>query len=490
LFTFGAGIITLLQSSCSKTTVQSLHILTILPIRSEINPWSVKYAADYLVSASISTPFVELDENEKWSFPFCSSWKRLNGSGKITCELLENLRWSDGSPMEPQEIVDSLQESVRTFHLSGIAELVQKITLEPPRQVTLEFRQNGLSSLWAFTGLDQAILAPDLRAEIRTQGFLHLDQGLRRGSGRFRLIAITPGHIKLEPNPYFPGTSSRAKLPVEIVGNLSVEQIKDRIIQRSSGDVAVIWKGSLSDPDLLRLKDAGLQEFNQPVPNAIATFYFGNHARNSMTKEQRRYLFSSIASKMLDARGMVGIPAIGFAPPSMFGALNKDSWKTILGQMPSRPKKPLKVDVFVMKALHDTTLYMSTKAVLAELPIQVNEVVYDPSEPNSLEWKRRSSNDYDLLFAYDESFSPDPDPFWRDIAGDITALSMARKAFFSDAELNAALLEPDLNKRAEDPFIIPLRRFGNELLVTPGIEVAPQEAFGVMLNLWAFKTSL
>jgi hypothetical protein len=97
---------------------------------------------------------------------------------------------------------------------------------------------------------------------------------------------------------------------------------------------------------------------------------------------------------------------------------------------------------------------------------------------------------------YDESYSSDPDPFWRDLS----AFSASPKPSISNADLNGALLETDLRKRvllyqsfehrcAEDPFIIPLRRFGSELFVSPEVEVAPQEAFGMMINLWAFKPS-
>jgi MarR-like DNA-binding transcriptional regulator SgrR of sgrS sRNA len=472
-----------------------------VPIRHEFNPWSVDYAADFLISSSVSTSFVELDQNEKWSFPFCSSWKRLSEGDKITCELFEDLRWSDGSPMKPDEIIDSLRESMRTTRTSGIAQLVKKIALEPPRQVTIEFEHNSAMPLWAFTGLDQAILDPEARAQIRTIGFLNSGHGLKRGSGRFRLNAVNSGHVNLEPNPYFPTASSRATLPVEIIGNLSMAEIKDRIIQKLPGDLAQFPGGSLTSAEIRRLQDAGLQKFNQPVPNAIAVFFFGKHARNSMTKSERQYLFSTLTSEMLATQDGVGVPAIGFAPPSMFGALDKDKWKNLLKSAPPKPKRPFNVDVFVMKAFQVTPLYKSVKSILERLPIHVNEVVYDPNEPNSPQWKRRSNNDYDLLFAYDESYSPDPDSFWRDIVRDVAVFSAPPRAFVSEAELNAALLESDLGKKmalyqgfekkcAEDPYLIPLKRFGNELFIAPGVEVAPQEAFGMMVNLWAFKTSL
>jgi hypothetical protein len=245
------------------------------------------------------------------------------------------------------------------------------------------------------------------------------------------------------------------------------------------------------------LRDGSLQVFNQPVRNALSIFIFGKHAMNSMSVKDRRYLFSEVAGKMLAARDTPGAPAIGFAPPSMLGALPQDRWKAMLTHAPLSSKKPMKIDLFVMKALKSSALYAAAKSALDGLPIQINEVVYDPSQPDSPEWKRRSSGDYDLLFGYEESYSAEPDPFWRDMR----SLSASPKSFFSDAKLDEALLEPDLRKRsllyqnfeqqcAEDPFVIPLQRFGNELFVTPGIEVAPQEAFGMMINLWAFKTAM
>jgi ABC-type transport system substrate-binding protein len=178
----------------------------------------------------------------------------------------------------------------------------------------------------------------------------------------------------------------------------------------------------------------------------------------------------------------------------MLGALEQDHWKAMLTQTILPSKKPLNIDLFVMKALKPSALYIAAKSALDALPVRVNEVVYDPNQPSSPEWKRRSNGDYDLLFGYEESYSTDPDPFWRDMRN----LSASPKSFFSNADLDEALMEPDVRKRAllyqkferlsaEDPFVIPLQRFGNELFVTPNVEVAPQEAFGMMINLWAFK---
>jgi hypothetical protein len=481
---------------CSKAPPRSLHVLTVDPVRSSFNPWIVQYAADFLVTSSVSSPFIEVNQNERWSLPFCASWKRLDNGKRLTCELAENLRWSDGSSMKATEILDSLKESVQTSRASGIAKLVEQITLEAPNRLTIELNQTGSDALWAFTGLDQVILDPDSREQIRKFGSLQLEKGLKRSSGRFRLNAISSGIVQLEPNPYFPVASSRATYPVEIVGNLSIQEIENRLTKKSPNELAQILEGSVSLADLKLLRKNGLQVFNQLVPNALSAFILGKHALSSMSKSDRRYLYSAIAGKMLETREGLGVPAIGFTPPAMLGALNLDSWRAILKNAPTAPKKPLKIDLFVMKALKSSELYITAKSALVGLPILVNEVIYDPNEPNSPEWKRRTRNDYDLLFGYDESYSSDPDPFWRDML----ALSASPRPFFSEADLNGAMLEPDLKKRvllyqnfehrcAEDPFIIPLRRFGNELFVAPGVEVAHQEAFGMMINLWAFRPS-
>jgi hypothetical protein len=362
--------------------------LTVDPLRSSFNPWIARYAADFLVTSSISSPFIEVNQNEKWSFPFCASWKRLDNGKRLTCELAENLRWSDASPMKATEILDSLKESVRTSRASGIAKLVKQITLEAPNRLTIELNQTGSDALWAFTGADQVILDPDSREQIRKFGSLQLGNGLKRSSGRFRLKAISSGVVRLEPNSYFPVASSRATYPVEIIGNLSTQEIENRLTNKSPNELAQILEGSVSQPNLKLLRNNGLQVFNQPVQNAFSVFVLGKHALSSMSKSDRRYLFSAIAGKMLETRDALAAPAIGFTPPAMLGALNLDSWRAILKDAPTAPKTPLKIDLFVMKALQSSELYIHAKSALAGLPIQVNEVVYDPNEPNSPEWKR------------------------------------------------------------------------------------------------------
>jgi hypothetical protein len=396
--------------------------------------------------------------------------------------------------MTATEIIDSLKESAHSSNTSGICKLVKQITLESPNRLTIQFNRSGSNSLWVFTGLDQVILDPFSREQLRKNGSLQLENGLQRSSGRFRLKSIAGGRVFMEPNPYFPGDSTRAVHPVEIIGNLSIQEIETRFTKKSPGALAQILAGTISPADIKSLREAGLQMFNQPVRNALSAFIFGKHAMTSMNVNDRRYLFSQIAQKMLTLQGSTGTPAIGFTPPSMLGALEQDHWKAMLTQTILPSKKPLNIDLFVMKALKPSALYIAAKSALDALPVRVNEVVYDPNQPSSPEWKRRSNGDYDLLFGYEESYSTDPDPFWRDMRN----LSASPKSFFSNADLDEALMEPDVRKRAllyqkferlsaEDPFVIPLQRFGNELFVTPNVEVAPQEAFGMMINLWAFK---
>jgi hypothetical protein len=207
----GAGLISPLPG-CSKSPPLSLSVLTIDPLRSSINPRVIQYAGDFLIISSISSPFIELSPNEGWSFPFCASWQRLDDGKSVTCELMENLQWSDGSPMTAAEIVESLKESTHSSKISGVGKLVQQITLESPHRLKIEFSLGGPNALWALTGLDQVILDPLSREQIRKNGTLQLENGLQRSSGRFRLKSIGAGMAKLEPNPYFPIATSQSIL--------------------------------------------------------------------------------------------------------------------------------------------------------------------------------------------------------------------------------------------------------------------------------------
>lgn len=482
LIFFGLLAALLSQNACHKSSPQAqpnaikpIRFLISAPLRQKMDPYNLVQMADYLIALQLWTPLIELDSGSFTPSSLARKWSRSPDALEWTFELKPDLKWSDGKPLTAQDIVSSLKYSIsrETF----LSKIVKKIVLADEKRIRFVLHEPS-ELFMPHLGSTRHVISEMFRSKTP----LDFSQKKLRSTGAFRLADAREGTVLLEPNPHFVGYTKDLPPAAEISGNLTVSEIIAKLIS-GEGDMTRINSDLLSKEELEDIRRAGIREFKESDQNSFAALQFGKKGLSELTSLERRAVLKALSP-------------IPVTPPHGTGYPDRAVWNKALDEIPAVSKKIRPLEVFVMKTFQKSQAYQKALDKLRAKGIPVREVVYDPAKPESKNWLRRSSHDYDLMFIY-FSFSreiSDSDVRWAQLA------KFLPQSPFSAEELDSARKQNDPDKRqlayqefemrnVRDPFIITLDLVGYSLLFHESILLpeATEKIRGPMQQLWRFR---
>jgi oligopeptide transport system substrate-binding protein len=256
-----------------------------------------------------------------------------SADGRVwTFRLRENLRWSDGAPLDASQIVDSFRRAFSPETAAPFAEQFAAVLnasdvqagrrapfalgIDNPDSRTVRIRTTRQVFLPALLTLPIAF--PVSLPEVARHGAQHTRPGVLRGNGAYRLRAWTPqANLELEKNPYFHDakTVSIARVRYHVTEDAAAE------LQRFvAGDLHITETVPPQSVEKLRAR------FGSRLRTApyIGAFWLGLNLQKSPMKDDPRLreALSLAVDRDKLTRYVTGFdeaPAYGIVPPGLPG---------------------------------------------------------------------------------------------------------------------------------------------------------------------------
>ena len=170
------------------------------------DPFNILYSGDWITTTHLWSPLIDLKADGTFEPLLAKSWKRSLDGLEWTFELKDNLKWSDGSVMKIEQIIESLRISKNGTSHTDLSKAI--VEIKAKGDSTLYFKLNLYipQFLHGLAYVDWSIVHPeniertDEKAEV-----INYDKfsGPYKLAEPFQTKSVVKS-IKLLSNDYFP----------------------------------------------------------------------------------------------------------------------------------------------------------------------------------------------------------------------------------------------------------------------------------------------
>lgn len=413
-------------------------IQTLLPYypNENVDPIRLVSVGDWVILQNIHSTLVELAARNTVGPALAESWSQSHDAKLWNFKLRSGLKWSDGSPLTPEHVYLSIKRALNSTSHTDLATYVKEVVFDNKKQ-TITFTLNRLSPnfLVSLALADMSIVHPESYKNKKYTWVAPL-------SGPYMVTKFSKQVILLTRNKFYWNNK-----------NQDFDQVIFERGFRSAGEIERFYKekydagqvftglvNDINDFGILK-KDYDIFSSNLDM-NLVFCFSKTKRNINSLTEEQRKYLFKNIYQHFWKEDMSNPGRSIGLRPPGMFGALSvkefDDAYNRLVVTKKVRFTRPLLIAA--SKDISQLPYFLKTTKILENLNIKYKIIFVEPGNLASV----TSTGNYDLLAMMLGASEYDPDTAWR-IFNDVNFAKPPATA----KQLDAALFEKDPKKREE-----------------------------------------
>ena len=430
--------------SCSKG--HSLRNKIYIPyiISNRPDPLHIVYSGDWIVTNHLWTPLLDLKFDGSITGVLAEKWTKSIDGKVWTIQLRQNLKWSDGTPMTAEQIINSLQISkIGTSH-TNLSNLIKSIEQNEKGQIVFHLKRNIPQFLEALTYSDWNIMHPSSLVKDKD------------GHYRVNNYSTVSGPFTLKDSV----NSDTRKVVKKLSLKASTNYVFSKDIKFSEGEIVSfqeceelyadlntisslrLFKDSLTKECEEKLIQAGF-EIYPSQPSWIVKADFTQKALSSIPLEQRLEIIKKIQEGIkLEAVNVGSIRATGLRAPHLYGSLSEDEFDKYLSQIKTEGNfKKIKLKIISMELWAKWKSFTWLVDTLKSLGYEVETHTSNMQEFYGLFASGKINSDYDLLFLPLGVGDIDPDGSWR------IAQRYFYSKFINSDELESAYLEEDYNLR-------------------------------------------
>lgn len=169
----------------------------------ELNPRSYLSLPEWYIHANLTSALVKLDGSNQVVSDLAEKWEVVGDGRVYRLRLSTNRKWSDGSPIKPEEILNSFTSHAIHKNASILKKVLkpgpvaQAIYLEAPQTLVFHLGNSIPNFLYhlarpEFGVIDSSSLSP--------QGLV---TATTRTSGPYRIASLEAAELVLEKNPFY-----------------------------------------------------------------------------------------------------------------------------------------------------------------------------------------------------------------------------------------------------------------------------------------------
>lgn len=413
------------------------------------DPFNIMWTGDWVVTNHLWIGLVQYDHSGQIAGQLADRWTQSLDGQVWTFALHPGLRWSDGSPMTADQVVQSLRASrLGTSHTS-LARAIDSIESDGDH-VIFRLNRRVPSLLVSLSYVDWAVVHPD---SIKIEGGRARVHRVSSVSGPYSLAdfegadSTTAGAVILQRNIY-DTIKGREGVPLPKVAEIrsfsdceQLSEFSDRILTfRAYGPM-------LTEKCRTDLETKG---FNiSPAGSSwIHKLEITTRGRKRIPLKTRQALIVAIQRSLRGHESEIGFgPATGIRPTDALGGLPIERFSEVISVMASETNSielsGLHLDLVTMKEWSPWPSYLWVKRWLLDQGIQIREVVLAKNEYAKGMGDQTIDRDFDFNFIPLGAADIDPDSTWR------IYKSQYRVEGVSNRDLDLAYFESDFPRRLQ-----------------------------------------
>lgn len=449
--------------------------------RQNIDPLKYSVMGEWFLLENLYSTLVEPVDELTIGSGIAESWSRNRDGTVWTFRLRGGLRWSDGSRMQVEEVVASLNRaSMGAPHVKMTA-YVESIRSQDQRTIEIRLSQPVENFLNSLSMVEFSIVHP--------QAYARSFSWSQPVSGAFIVRTFNEKEYRLERNKHYWDTPEGCINGVTVVRGHGDDRDIDSLLYGEEFDLAKLSPGTLTSPRLVKLLSEKYQMYSGRADFlALLSFSSKRVANGQLPLPLRRALISKIYDGFWSNDVGWGTRASGMRPPAARGALSPEEFQQILAahRLFTVGKTRKKLQVMIWQAYFRRDTVQTALRALKALPVEVEVTVEDTQRYLA----RKNVGDYDLRVGYLSTSLNDPDTDWRMYNREYFAMPVA-----TEAELDQALLETSSTRRLglykeferralRDALYVPLLYEGSFLVASDRILLDQRAAasWGLPLN--------
>lgn len=445
-----------------------------------IDPIKLVTAGDWVTLQNMYSTLVELSGPKTVQPGLAEEWSSSNDGLTWQFRLRPNLKWSDGTEMKLEHIVQSLKRSIEQTSHTKLSAYVHDIEARQPDILVFKLKTLPSNFLLNLAFVDQAIVHPSSYGGSSFTWSAPV-------SGAFRALKVEEREILLEGNKYYWNRSgSQAAIDaahlIKAVGDLTDIQT----LKENSFDAFQTGPGQISsENDLLTLqKDYTILTGN--VDFIFLLMFNPKKCKQGLFDQNRRRSWLSWIYEAYWGKSPTDTSrSTGLRPVGMAGSLTHQEFDSIKRQIPPLLDPPQTITFLVQEKHRNRPQIIELKNRLERENIKSEFVIFNKKT-------NRDELEYDLEIAFLGSSEADPDSVWR----------YYNNYFFepmnTDMDLNKAQLEKDTIKRnelykaferkaIESAVFIPIRNQITYIITGRNVTLDPKAAVDWGLQLFKLR---
>lgn len=430
--------------SCNKGHSLRNKIYIPYVISNKPDPLHIIYSGDWIAANHLWTTLIDLKFDGSITGNLAQSWTK-SIDGKIwEFQLKSNLKWSNGSLMTVDQIVESLNISKAGTSHTNLSNLIKSIEKTSSGHIVFKLERNIPQFLEALTYSDWSIMHPSTLKKDENGQFKVVNYSILSGAFKFRELKNNENptvvkNLVLDASEHYVHAKDVIFKGGEIISFQECEELFSDLHKISS---IRLFKDLLTNDCEKKLKDEGFDVYPSQ-PSWIIKADFTKKALSTLSKTQRLYIIKKLQERLKKEAANVGtIRATGLRAPYLYGSLSEDEFDKILEQVEINninPKVKLKIVSMDIWAKWKSFDWLVDS--LKQLGFEVEAHTPNMQEFYGLFASGKLHSEYDLLFLPLGVGDIDPDGSWR----------IAQRYFYSQfinaSELELAYLEEDYTAR-------------------------------------------
>lgn len=434
-------VITLI--SCNEVTISRDNVFIPYVITGHPNPLKIMYSGDWAVSNHLWSPLLDFKSDGSYEPVLAEKWTRSTDGLTWDFKLRKDLKWSDGSPITTQQVIESLNRSRNGTSHTDFSRLIKKISITKNNLIRFELKKFIPQFLLGLTYSDWSITSSNSFNE-DDKNFEIINY--RKLSGPYRLKTSPKTNevvdkIELTFNNFHP-KQVHSNLKSGIIQHYST---CEELVEKSDKIAAFrMYKDELSEACKNRLISKGFN-IHEGQPSWIIKADFTKKGLMDLSLDLRQNIIHQVHNRIyLDYKAIGNIKATGLRAPYLYGSLPENRFNKLIQSLPLKDIKPNTLQVKIVSV----DLWASWKSYkwlitnLKDLNINVVEDIVTVKSFFQLYQTGEIHSKYDVIFFPLGVGDHDPDGTWR------ISSKYNYPNCFSDQELLTAYLESNVEKRS------------------------------------------
>lgn len=450
------------------------------------DPYNILWSGDWVAASHAWQTLFELSENGDILPRIAKSWTTSIDGLTWTFEINKHIKWSNGQPITPDQIAQSLNISrIGTSH-TDLSEAISSIKAES-NKIIFHLKRKISGLLISLTYIDWAIVHPDTIKNTNGKSKVILNEPCS-GPYCFNTLKSSQNELKLIANLHSIFKNSKSINS----GSLVFFDECKTLIEKSDQILSFrSYAETFSDECKTKLEEKGFNIF-RTQPTWILKADFTKKGKLRIKKEDRLYLLKAIQEKLVADKPQFGIGrATGLRASHLFGSLSESVFDTILSSFPKKASENnISIHVVTMQAWSHWKSFNWLIDTLKNFKgIELKSTILSKSDFTEQMTKGMLQNNYDLIFIPFGVGDPDPNGAWRIAANHIYPDSIdkntVRDIFY---ETNKSIQEKTYQQLAkkliESGTMIPLKMDADFVGHHNSVKIGDVPPFRVGLTLY------